>query len=123
MISDILSSALDGVFLDQSFYVQKRTANCVWDKHQHRLHMRPIRAGVDDRLDPSHVQFHYCRTLASAGRTVAKEEPIAPSENAMHSQAGGLLAHFSAEPFRLSYTQALQASPLPKRRTPRLESP
>src|SRR5499433_2694387 len=41
----------------------------------------------------------------------------------MHSQAGGLLAHFSAEPFRLSYTQAQQASPLPWRRTPRLESP
>src|SRR5262245_20277117 len=40
MISDILSSALDGVFLDHNFYVQKRTANCVWDKHQHRLYTR-----------------------------------------------------------------------------------
>src|SRR5262249_41713900 len=103
---------------------------CVWDKHQHRPHtrlsvatMRPIRAGVDDCWDLSHVQFHDCRTSASAARTVAKEEPIAPSENAMHSQAGGLLAHFSAEPFRLSYTQAQQASPLPWRRTPGLESP
>src|SRR5262245_39468147 len=56
MISDILSSALDGVFLDHNFYVQKRTANCVWDKHQHRLYTRlspnsSMTAGVSGHRD------------------------------------------------------------------------
>src|SRR5215471_8101173 len=113
MISDILSSALDGVFLDHSFYVHKRSANCVWDKHQHRLHTRPIRAGVDDCWDLSHVQFMTAVLQLRLVELWQKRSRSAPSENAMHSQAGGLLGHFSAEPFRLPYTQAQRASPLP----------
>jgi hypothetical protein len=63
----------------------------------------PLRGGLDDRWDLSHVQFH--DRLAELRRRGADRI----IRNIMHSRAGGLLAHFSAEPSRLSYTQAQQA--------------